>query len=61
MARLLKRLQRAILFENLTPLYPNKRIVMETTKENTLNPGARSGSSDRKRPAGLDRRSSTYR
>lgn len=23
-----------ILFENLTPLYPNKRIVMETTKEN---------------------------
>src|SRR6185312_10161766 len=22
-----------ILFENLTPLYPNKRIVMETTKE----------------------------
>ena len=27
-------LQERVLFENLTPLYPSKRIIMETTKDN---------------------------
>ncbi|MFI5334844.1 MAG: transcription termination factor Rho, partial [Chlamydiales bacterium] len=29
-----ERAKERVLFENLTPLYPNKRLVMETTKEN---------------------------
>jgi len=33
-AKLPEKARERILFENLTPLYPNKRIVMETTKEN---------------------------
>ena len=33
MVNLLKRPRERILFENLTPLYPNERIVMETTKD----------------------------
>ena len=50
-----------ILFENLTPLYPDKRLVMETTKDKLIHTRPRSGRSHRKRAARTDRRSSTYR
>ena len=50
-----------ILFENLTPLYPNKRLVMETTKEKLHHARSRPRSAYRKGPARTHRRSSKNR
>ncbi len=47
-----------VLFENLTPLYPNKRLVMETTREQAHNPRSRPRRADRQRTARPDRRPS---
>ena len=61
MENLLKKHESEFLFENLTPLYPNERIVMETTKDKlstrVLDLAAPIGKGQR----GLDCRSSSYR
>ena len=50
-----------ILFDNLTPLYPQERIKLETARENDQR--ARDGSADpgRQRPARPDRRAASHR
>ena len=50
-----------ILFDNLTPLYPQERIKLETVRENISAPRDGSADSDRQRPARTDRRSAAHR
>ena len=50
-----------ILFDNLTPLYPQERIKMETTREGRQRPRHGSPDARRQRPARLDRRSAPHR
>ncbi len=50
-----------IFFDNLTPLYPQGRLKMETTKENMTGPGARPALPRWQRTARIDRRSSPHR
>ena len=50
-----------IFFDNLTPLYPQERIRLETTKENLTGPRAGHAVSGRQRPARADRRSAAHR
>ena len=49
-----------ILFDNLTPLYPEERIKMETTRDHQQ-PGDRPVDADRQGPARPDRRASAHR
>ena len=50
-----------ILFDNLTPLYPQERVKMETVRENTQRPRHGSADPGGQRPARADRRSAAYR
>ena len=50
-----------IFFDNLTPLYPQERIRLETTKENLTGRVLDMLCPDRQGPARLDRRSSAHR
>ena len=50
-----------ILFDNLTPLYPQERIKLETVREAHQRPGHGSAHARRQRPARPDRRSAPHR
>ena len=50
-----------ILFDNLTPLYPEERIKLEYDHEDLHHPHHRSGRADRQRPARTYRRGAVHR
>lgn len=52
---------RRVHFDNLTPLYPEKQIKLETTAEKLFDPRGRPGFPDRQRPAWPDCGATAYR
>ena len=50
-----------VFFDNLTPLYPDEKLKMETDAGEPRGARYRSGDADRQRPARVDRRSAAHR
>ena len=50
-----------IFFDNLTPLYPNERLKLETVARQLLRPRDGSADAHRQRPARTDRRAAPHR